>query len=280
MKLKTGDIFSEKYRIVCDLDSGGFSDVYYAYDISKRPPVEVAIKIFDLDVDKQGKRESMALFLREAYCLSKLDHPNIIQIHDFGHSKDRYFIVTEYLDGTTLYDIVDKTGPMPEGEVAMIAYEIAKALKFLKHHRVVHRDIKPINIMVNDNGDVKLIDFGLSRHIDERTVTKKNVFVGTPQFAAPECIKRETEIDNSADIFSLGASCYFFLTNIEPFAGKNPKEVFNNRLTQVTRPVKELNSSITRGFSNLIDNMISFEREGRPDIDQLIDRLFDIVTRT
>ena len=271
--------FAEKYEIIGELDSGGFARVFHAYDISIAPRKEVALKVFELATkDQRQKRESMALFLREAYCLSKLDHPNIIQIHDFGHLSNLYFLVTEYLEGTTLFDIVDKTGPMPEGEVAMIAYELTIALEFLSHHRVVHRDIKPINIMVNSKGDIKLIDFGLSRHIEEKTVSLSGVFTGTPQFAAPESIRRDPHIDSRADVFSLGASCYYFLTNLEPYPGKNPKEVFNNRLTAHPKPLREINSEISQTFSGLIEQMIAFEPENRPSIKELKSDLSNLVS--
>ena len=278
-KFSQGYLFAEKYEIIGELDSGGFAKVYHARDMESNSRPEVALKIFELSTkDQQKKRECMALFLREAYCLSKLDHPNIIQIHDFGHLSNLYFLVTEYLEGTTLFDIVDKTGPMPEGEVAMVAYELTSALDFLNHHRVVHRDIKPINIMVNSKGDIKLIDFGLSRHIEEKTVSMSGVFTGTPQFAAPESIRQESYIDSKADIFSLGASCYYFLTNTEPFPGKNPKEVFNNRLTASPKPLREINSNISKRFSGLVEKMIAFNPDERPSIADLKLLLFDIAS--
>lgn len=279
-ELSEGDSFADKYRIISELDAGGFSRVYHAYDMVSALHTDVAIKIFQLSTKDQSKRrECMALFLREAYCLSKLDHPNIIQILDFGHFSDLYYIVTEYLEGTTLFDIIDKTGPMPEGEVALVAYEVLKALDFLEHHRVVHRDIKPINIMVNSKGDIKLIDFGLSRHIEEKTVSMLGVFTGTPQFAAPESIRQDLYIDSKADIFSLGASCYYFLTNMEPFPGKNPKEVFKNRLTTKPESLRKLNSTLSKKFTGLIEKMISFEPEDRPSIAELKPKLSKIISK-
>ena len=280
-ELSKGQTFADKFRIISELDAGGFSRVYHAFDMVSELHTEVALKIFQLSTNDQRKnRECMALFLREAYCLSKLDHPNIIQILDFGHLNNIYYIVTEFLEGTTLFDIVDKTGPMPEGEVAMIAYEVIKALEFLEHHRVVHRDIKPINIMVNSKGDIKLIDFGLSRHVEEKTVSMKGVFTGTPQFAAPESIRQDLHIDSKADIFSLGASCYYFLTNTEPFPGKNPKEVFKNRLTAKPKSLKNLNSSLSKKFTGLIQKMISFNPEDRPSIAELKPKLSELISKT
>ena len=256
--------------------------VYCALDMNQDPPHKVAIKLFRLSPkSEQIKRECMALFLREAYNLSKLNHPNIIQIHDFGHISNHYYLVTEYLDGTTLYDIVDSTGPMPDGEVAMVAHEVASALEFLNKHRIVHRDIKPFNIMINNKGDTKLIDFGLARHIEESTVSLRGFFTGTPQYASPESIRRESHIDNRADIFSLGASCYFFLTGLEPFPGKDPKEIFKSRLnTPAPKPLKQINPSISSKLADLIHRMILCDKEGRPQIEEVRETLFEIISDT
>ena len=275
-------LFADRYRFLSQLDSGGFSEVYCALDMQLDQPGKVAIKLFELSSkDEEVRRECMALFLREAYNLSKLSHPNIIQIHDFGHLHNHYYLVTEYLEGTTLYDIVDKTGPMPEGEVAMVVYEIASALEFLKKHKIVHRDIKPFNIMINDVGDTKLIDFGLARHIEERTVSLRGFFTGTPQYAAPESIRRERHIDSRADIFSLGASCYYFLTKIEPFPGKDPKEVFKSRLnTSPPKPLTQINSSVSPQFADLIHRMIDFDRANRPQVEEVKAILFEIMSNT
>ena len=275
-------IFADRYKFLNQLDSGGFSVVYCALDLSHNPPRKVAIKLFDPSPKNDDiKRECMALFLREAYNLSKLNHPNIIQIYDFGHLHNYYYLVTEFLEGTTLYDIVEKTGAMQEGEVAMVAHEVASALQFLKKHKIIHRDIKPFNIMINNMGDTKLIDFGLARHIEERTVSISGFFTGTPQYAAPESIRREQYIDNRADIFSLGASCYFFLTNIEPFPGKDPKEIFKQRLnTASPKQLSEINPYIGSKLADLIHRMIAFEREERPRVEEVKAILFEIISTT
>ena len=280
MKLPKNHIFAEKYKILKELDSGGFSDVYLAEDVTLEVPQKIAIKLFELKVGDGERRECMALFLREAYCLSKLNHPNIIQILDFGQRNQFYYIATEFLEGTTLYDIVETTGAMPEAEVAMVAYEIVKALKFLHSHKVVHRDIKPINIMVDGQGDIKLIDFGLSKLINESTVSRKGIFTGTPQYAAPECITQEEFIDWKADIFSLGASCYFFLTKAEPFSGDSPHEVYKNRFTEIPKPIEEINSSLNPKMVKLVNKMISIDRNERPSIEELKSTLFKFISKS
>ena len=275
-------LFAGKYKLLSQLDSGGFSVVYSALDMTKSPPMQVAVKLFELSSEnEETKRECMALFLREAYTLSKLNHPNIIQIHDFGHINNFYYLITEYLEGTTLYDMVTNTGAMQEGEVAMVAYEVVNALEFLKKHKIVHRDIKPFNIMVNSDGDTKLIDFGLARHIEEQTVSLRGFFTGTPQYAAPESIRRDSYIDTKADIFSLGASCYYFLTEVEPFPGDTPKEIFNSRLKpSPPTPLDHINPNVGVNFASLIHRMIAFDKEDRPSIKEVKSILLDILSNT
>ena len=169
---------------------------------------------------------------------------------------------------------------MPEGEVAIVAYEVANALDFLKRHKIIHRDIKPFNIMVDKNGNTKLIDFGLARHIEEETVSLEGYFTGTPQYAAPESIRRDDIIDSKADIFSLGASCYFFLTNIEPFEGEDPDEIFKTRLTSSPPSLPNICPKISKEFSELIHRMIAFEPENRPSIEELKSSLIKILSNT
>ena len=276
---ETGSLFAGKYEIVRNLGSGGFSSVFLARELE---PVssssEVALKLIEISKLKQDEPAFTAIFLREAYSLSKLDNPNIVKLLDFGHTNDYYFLAMEYLEGKTLQQIIDETGAVDENETAFIAHEIARALQTLENHKVVHRDIKPINIMIVKNGDVKLIDFGLARSILDDTITMDGIFKGTPQFAAPEIIRMESEVDISADIFSLGATLFYLASNEKPFSGENPYKVFQNRLKEIPRPLRDVVPSISFQFSQLIDKMLSTNKKNRPSLDEVVSVTNKIIT--
>ncbi len=279
MGLPVGSLFAGKYEILDKIGSGGFSNVFHAIMKTAHESTEVALKVFELTATLRNDKEFMKLFLREAYGLSKLDHPNIIRLHDFGSSSNYYFLAMEYFEGKTLYQIMTKTGQFPETEAAMIGYETIKALAYLKSHKVVHRDIKPNNIMIVDSGDVKLIDFGMARQIKEETVSIKGLFTGTPQYAAPESIQMRSDIDSRADVFSLGATMYYLVTQEEPFSAATPQEVFNERFRKNTEatPIKEIEPGLSDAFAGLVDKMLALNREDRPSVEEVSESLRNIV---
>ena len=278
--LPAGCLFAGRYEVMGEIGDGGFSNVYQAKDIGCDTHNAVALKVFEVPPPMQKDQDFMPTFLREAYGLSKLDNPNIVKLYDFGHTICYYYLVMEYLEGKTLHHIVKDSGAMEEDEVALISYEITKALHHLESHKVVHRDIKPINIMIDTTGSVKLIDFGLARNVKDEKITVEGIFKGTPQFAAPEIIRMESDIDVRADIFSLGATLYFAITNNNPFPGRTAVEVFNNRFTQMPTPVRKLNSTISLKFSDLIDRMLLEDKNKRPDLCEIVSTSGGIVSRS
>ncbi len=274
-----GTIFAGRYEVIEKLGKGSFSNVYHARDISTKPHKDVALKVFDLPPSSLNDQKFMALFLREAYGLSKLDFPSIVKLYDFG-TANFYFLVMEYLKGETLQDRVEKSGPLSEYNAQIIAYEAAKILRYLETCKLVHRDIKPINIMITDDGYLKLLDFGLARYENEGTIIFDDLFKGTPQFAAPESIYGDHDIDLTSDIFSLGATLYYIVTAVPPFSGGSPVEVITNRLHEVPKPVQFYNNALSDGFAGLIDSMLSKEKELRPTVDHIILTLKKLQDRT
>ena len=280
IRLEIGYQFAGKYEIIKGIGEGGFSSVFHARELQSESLCEVALKLFETSRLREDELDYMAIFLREAYGLSKLDHPNIVKLHDFGHVGGYYYLAMEYLEGKSLQQMVDEGGAMNEEEVALVAYEISKALQHLELHKSVHRDIKPMNIMVLKNGDIKLIDFGLARKTEDDTITMEGIFKGTPQFAAPEIICMESDIDIKTDIFSLGATLYYLISNVKPFSGDNPYEVFHNRFSEIPKSVRQVDSSISFQFSELIDKMLSAKREDRPTPEEIISITSRIILKT
>ncbi|MCJ8331289.1 MAG: response regulator, partial [Lentisphaeria bacterium] len=181
-------IFNGRYQIDKLLQSTSSNRMYRAYDMEFTPYKPVAIKIYDFSSVKSTDPKFLKRFLREGYQHSKLDHTNIVDLYDIGQYHGIYFIVMEYVQGNSLEYIIDKSGPMSQDTLLLIAYELNKAIMHLDENDIIHRDIKPANIMVNLEGDVKLLDFGLARKDDEQTLSSTDQFQGTPQVVSPEMI--------------------------------------------------------------------------------------------
>ncbi len=265
--LKIGNTFAGKYRIMTRLGTGGFSQVYKAEDVSATPPKLTALKIFSFHQHECGP-DYMAMFLREAYGLSKLDHPNIIRFYGFGENNSQYYLAMEYAEGQSIRQILDERGPIQEKKVAMLAFHVLQALKYLKKFQIVHRDITPHNILILDSGDVKLIDFGLAKPVKDGTLTPEGMFAGSPLYAAPEIIMDSTP-DVAADIFSLGATMYTMITNTHPFPGNTPWEIFQNRFEAKPQPVIQANPNVSVSISLLIEQMMAYEKVLRPSLDAI-----------
>ncbi len=265
-----GTVFADRYEVIEKLGSGSFADVYHAKDITIKPPLEVALKVFKLPPEDLADQQFMALFLREAYGLSRLNNPNIVKLHNFGTEKV-FYLAMEFLKGQTLQDRIDDSGPMTEEETHIVAFELVKVLRDFESMNIIHRDIKPINIMITDDGYLKLLDFGLSRGVDEKTVFSDDVFKGTPQYAAPESIFGDSNIDIKSDIYSLGATLYFVLSGVSPFSGDTPMQVIKNRMEQEVTPITAHVPGLNPQFADLIDRMLADDKEGRPGVADIIE---------
>ena len=274
--LPLGSCFAGRYMVREKLGSGGFSSVYMAEDTSLAPPLKVALKVFKPPPGATD-HEYPAVFLREAYSLSKLQHRNIMKFHDFGQSHHSYFIATEFFTGRTLRQILDKLGPVAEVDAAVIGAEIIAALEYMERFNVVHRDITPNNIMIVDGGDTKLIDFGLAKQVEDETLTPEGMFTGTPQYMAPEIITLEGSIDTRADIFSLGATLFTLVTNKNPYSGRTPMDVLQSRYNETPPNIFEVNNAIGVKLSNLIRDMMQWNLEERPTVQKIRATLAEII---
>ncbi len=264
-----GTVFAGRYEIVERLGSGSFGVVYHARDIRDENRRDVALKIFDLPPSKISDQKFMALFLREAYGLSRLDNPNIVKLYDFG-TVNFYYLAMEYLKGVTLEEQINKTGPMTEDDARIAMYEIAKILRYLDENKLLHRDIKPVNIMITDTGYLKLLDFGLARSENEETIIGDDVFKGTPEYASPESIYGDPDIGIKSDLYSLGATVYFAVTGKPPFSGGSPVQIIKSRVDADPPPVESLNASLSPAFSSLINRVLAHDHCDRPDVDEVI----------
>jgi len=208
------------YKIKKRIGSGGMSTVYLAHDI--RLDRDVAVKVLKIDprlgLNEAGKREIILRFQQEAKAAARLNHPNIVSIHQVGRQGDQYYIVMEYLDGSSLGQRM-KSGERNAVETILKWMDqICDGLHFAHEHGVIHRDIKPDNLILLKNGTIKVTDFGIARlEQSEMVKTKDQTFMGTIYYCSPEQLKEFKNIDRRTDIFSMGVVFYQLLTGRLPF---------------------------------------------------------------
>jgi serine/threonine-protein kinase len=210
-----------KYEIVDEIGHGGMATVYRARDT--RLDRFVALKVMHPHL--QGAKDARARFAREALTIARLKHPNILEIYDYsGEDSEISYIATELLTGPTLKQLVDQHPDMPAEVAACLAILVARALGAAHAEGVIHRDVKPENVMMHENREVKLTDFGIAQLVDVQGMTTTGQVLGSPAHMAPEQIEGR-ECDARSDIFSLGTVLYLLATGELPFQGRNPHAV-------------------------------------------------------
>ncbi|MGQ9857622.1 MAG: serine/threonine-protein kinase [Thermodesulfobacteriota bacterium] len=255
---------SPKYRILEKIGEGGMGVVYKAHDA--RLNREVAIKVLRIDPSRQlpaqKVREIKARFYKEAQAAARLNHPNIVAIHQVGQSAGRPYIVMEYLRGRNLLERMEE--PLPIKEVLRIALQICDALDYAHSQGVVHRDVKPDNIVIMEDGRVKIADFGIARMEDaEVALTRAGVLMGSPAYCAPEQLRDFSKVDGRADIFSLGVILYQCLTGRLPFDGSATPQVITRILTQEPKPPRLINPEIPPSLESLVLRALAKDPEER-----------------
>ena len=211
----------DHYHIIERLGEGGMAEVYKAMDLNLER--EVAIKF--LRTDPKNFEKNRKRFEIEAKALAKLNHPNIVQVLDYGDYEGRPYLVMEYVPGGNLKRRLK--GPIPWAEACQLVIPLAKALQYAHERKIIHRDIKPSNILINERGEPMLSDFGVAKMLEmEETLdlTGTSVGVGTPYYMAPEQGKG-TNIDHRVDIYSLGVVLYELITGRKPYQADTPMAV-------------------------------------------------------
>jgi len=217
------------YELLRRLGEGGMAQVYLARDI--RLGREVAVKVLDQRLaERPGFRER---FEREARVAASLDHPNIVQLYDFGDSERQLYLVMPYVSGGSLQDML-RRAPFAGGEVATFGSQMADALDYAHQRGVIHRDVKPANMLVHADGRLLLSDFGLAKILSSaqpQAAPRRHPDAGTPEYMAPEQI--EGRSDERTDIYALGVVLYLLLTSHLPFTGGTSAAVMEGHLYQL-----------------------------------------------
>ena len=226
-----GKVFNRRYRLKEKIGSGGMADVYIADDLLLGR--EVAVKV--LHAQYAADPAFIQRFRHEAQAAANLNHPNIVNIYDWGNEGDLYYIVMEYVEGRDLKDILRSEGRILPERAAEIAAEISAALQFAHRRNLVHRDIKPHNVFITDIGKVKVMDFGIAREGNGEGITQTGMVMGTPQYISPEQAQG-LGVDGRSDIYSLGVVLYEMLTGQVPFDDPNPLTIAYKQVREDPMP--------------------------------------------
>jgi len=252
-------LVDNRYRIVKPLGSGGMADVFLAHDnILDR---DVALKV--MSSRYAGDEEFVERFKREAQSAAALSHPNIVSIFDRGESEDgTYYIAMEYLPGGTLKDRIVKRGALPAHTAAAVALQMAEALRAAHERDVIHRDIKPHNILVTGSGDVKVTDFGIARAAASSTMTRTGHILGTAHYISPEQAMGDP-VGPASDLYSLGVVLYEMLTGELPFDADTPLGIAMKHVNGYVRQPKDLNPSVPDGINAITLRLLAKNPEDR-----------------
>jgi eukaryotic-like serine/threonine-protein kinase len=233
-------LFDGRYRIVRKLGTGGMANVYLAEDevLGRR----VAIKI--LNDRHAGDDQFVERFRREAKNAASLSHPNIVSIYDRGEAEGTYYIAMEYLDGRSLKELIVARGPAPVNVAIDYARQILGAIRFAHRHGIVHRDIKPHNVLVDAEGRLKVTDFGIAR-AGVSQMTEAGSIIGTAQYLSPEQAKG-APVDQTSDLYSVGVVLYELLTGVVPFSGDTPVEIAMKHLSSAPEPPSAKRAEVPR----------------------------------
>ncbi|MBI3724327.1 protein kinase [bacterium] len=223
-------LFDEGFEILEKLSISGLVPIFKA----KKTSLDQIVAIKALPLSTHVSQKKIARFLQEAKAEARLRHANIVQIFDVRQTKDLLYIVMELIEGQTLHEEIERAGRMATNAALLVGYQVAKALAHAHGKKIVHRDVKPQNIMMSPDGNAKLIDFGLAKNLWEasgQNITAEGETLGTIGYMAPEQVRTAKKADHRADIYGLGATLYHCLGGRAPFTGKSDMEI----LTSIAR---------------------------------------------
>ncbi|MDR3647625.1 MAG: Stk1 family PASTA domain-containing Ser/Thr kinase [Acidimicrobiales bacterium] len=245
---KTPRVLSGRYELSHLVARGGMAEVYRARDQLLDRPVALKVLFPELSVD----RSFVERFRREAQAAANLSHPNIVPVFDWGEDNGTYFIVMEFVDGRALSSILRTAGPLHPDRAAEIAADVAGALAYAHRHGVVHRDVKPGNVLITEEGTIKVTDFGIARAVNtEESLTQTGAVMGTATYFSPEQAEG-MGVDSRSDIYSLGVVLYEMVTGRPPFLGDTPVAVASKHVREHPPAPREVNPGVPPDLEAII----------------------------
>ncbi len=255
-------VIAGRYRLERRVGEGGMAEVYLAHDELLDRPVAVKVLRQALAQDRVLRER----FVREAQAAARLDHPHIVGVYDLGEWGGRPFLVMEWVEGPTLASLIRDRGPLPVPLACELGAQIASALAYAHGRGLIHRDVKPHNILLKAEGgrwEAKLADFGLAKVLSATSLTLTQEVFGTPQYVAPEVVRGE-RVSPAADLYSLGVVLFEMLTGQTPFAGESPAEVAFKHLSASPPPPSRFNPQVPPSLDRLVLQLLAKNPAERP----------------
>jgi serine/threonine protein kinase len=262
------EVIAGRYELLELVGRGGMSSVWKAHD--RLLDRTVAIKV--LHEHYTQDEEYVERFRREARSVAQVSHPNIVTVIDRGEDGGRQYIVFEYVDGENLKQVIEREGPLPVRDALLLALQVARALGFAHDRGLVHRDVKPQNVLLNDEGQAKVTDFGIARSVDVDGVTVTGTVLGTSEYIAPEQARGQ-RVDAHTDVYSLGVVLYELLTGAVPFSGESFVTVALQHVNEAPPDVLEHRPDCPPRVALAIERAMAKEPEDRPMMDELVTEL-------
>jgi serine/threonine protein kinase len=246
-ELTTGSTFAGRYQIIEELGKGGMGKVYKALD--KEIDGKVALKLIKPEV--AADKNTIKRFQNELKFARKISHRNVCRMYDLNKEEGSYYITMEYVPGEDLKSTIRRVGPLGAGKTIFIAKQVCEGLEEAHRLDVVHRDLKPQNIMIDKEGNARIMDFGIARSVAGKGITGAGVMIGTPEYMSPEQAEVK-EVDERSDIYSLGVILYEMVTGRVPFEGETPLGIAMKHKSEVPKNPKELNAQVPDDLSRVI----------------------------
>jgi eukaryotic-like serine/threonine-protein kinase len=269
MSTLVGMQLSGRYRLDAQIGSGGMSTVYRAFDLTLERPVAIKLMHREFATDS----DQLERFRREARAVARLSHPHIVGVIDAGEDEGRPYIVFEYVEGETLKERIRRMGRLPIDEAIAYTIEIARALGCAHANQIVHRDIKPQNVLIDAEGSAKVTDFGIARSLQEEGLTADGRVLGTTDYVSPEQALGQ-DVEGPSDIYSLGVVLYEMLSGSVPFSGENQVAVAMKHVREDLPDIQVVRPEVSATLAAVLDHMTEKELDRRySDVDTLVSDL-------